>query len=70
MIMHDYVIICCRNEVDYKYLIDALGLDDKRVIITPKRKIKARAVWYDDIKAQIVRKDEAADWLKDNGNAE
>ncbi len=67
---YDFVIICCRNEVDYKYLSDALGLDDKRVIITPKRKIKARAVWYDDIKAQIVRKDESADWLRDNGNAE
>ncbi len=66
---YDYVIICCRNEVDYKYLQSALGLDEKKVIITPKRKIKARAIWYEDIKAQIIRKDETDDWLKD-GNAE
>ena len=28
------------------------------MIVSQKRKIQARAVWFDDIKAQIVSKDE------------
>lgn len=55
---YDYVMIVCRNEIDYNNLTRALGIDDAKTLITPKRKIKARAVWYDDMKAQIVPKEE------------
>lgn len=52
---YDYVIIACNNEIDYNELIRNLGLEDKKVRVA-KRKMKARAVWYHDIKAQIVPK--------------
>ena len=32
------------------------GIEGRKVAITKKRKIKARAVWYDQMKAQIVEK--------------
>lgn len=55
---YDYVMIVCRNEVDYNNLIRALGIEDKKVLIAhtreKDRKIKARAIWYDDMKAKIV----------------
>lgn len=54
---YDYVLIACRNEIDYNNLTRALGIEDKKVLVAKKRKIKARAIWYDDIKAQIVRKE-------------
>lgn len=53
---YDYVIIVCRNEVDYLNLQRALGIDDAKVLIAKRRKIKARAVWYEDMAAQIVPK--------------
>ena len=55
---YDYVLIVCRNEIDYKNLQRALGLEKRKMIVSQKRKIQARAVWFDDIKAQIVSKDE------------
>lgn len=51
---YDYVIIACRNELDYNNLVRALGIEGKKVAVHEKRKIKARAVWYDDMKAQII----------------
>ena len=54
---YDYVLIACRNEIDYGNLTRALGIDDKKVLVAKKRKINARAIWYDDMKAQIIRKD-------------
>lgn len=56
---YDYVLIACRNEIDYLNLTRALGIDDAKVLITQKRRIKARAIWYDDMKSQIVPKDES-----------
>lgn len=57
---YDYVMIVCRNEIDHLNLMRALGIDDKKVLVaktsTKDRKIKARAIWYDDIKAQITPK--------------
>lgn len=50
---YDYVIIACDNEIDYNELVRNLGLEGQKVRIA-KRKIKSRAVWYHDIKAQIV----------------
>ena len=54
---YDYVLIACKNEIDYNELIRNLGLEDK-VIKIRKRKMKARAIWYDDMKCQIVPKKE------------
>lgn len=53
---YDYVMIVCRNEVDYLNLIRILGIDDAKVLIAKQRKIKARAIWFEDIAAQIVPK--------------
>jgi len=54
---YDYVLVVCRNEVDYLNLQRLLGIDNGKVLITNKRRIKARAIWFDDIKAQIVPKE-------------
>lgn len=54
---YNYIMIVCRNEIDYKDLQNALGLKNQKMIISEKRKIQARTIWYDDIKAQIVPKD-------------
>ena len=54
---YDYVMIVCRNEVDYLNLTRLLGIDGAKVLIAKRRKIKARAVWYEDIAAQIVPKE-------------
>ena len=58
---YDYVMIVCRNEIDYLNLVRALGIDDKKVVVAKgkkgDRKIKARAIWYDDMKAQITSKE-------------
>lgn len=51
---YDYVMIVCRNEVDYVNLQRALGIEDAKVLVAKNRKIKARAIWYDQMKAQIV----------------
>lgn len=55
---YDYVLIACKTEIDYNDLTRKLGIDGKKVAITKKRKIKARAIWYDQMKAQIVEKNE------------
>lgn len=52
---YDYVIIACNNEIDYNELIRNLGIEGTKVRVA-KRKLKARAVWYHDIKAQIIPK--------------
>lgn len=59
---YDYVIIACRNEVDYLNLTRILGIDKAKVLMAKHRKIKARAIWYDDIKAQIVPKEGDVVW--------
>lgn len=55
---YNYVMIVCKSEIDYNDLIRKLGIEGKKVAITKKRKIKARAIWYDQMKAQIVEKQE------------
>lgn len=58
---YDYVMIMCRNEIDYENLTRELGINGKKVkICTSKsvsraRKIHARAIWYDDIKVEIKK---------------
>lgn len=62
---YDYVMIVCRSEPDYLNLLRSLGLEGKTVTVggdkTKGRKVKCRAIWYDDMKAQIISKVEAND---------
>ena len=57
---YDYVLIVCRNELDYQSLTRALKIDDKQEIISQGkngvRKIKARAIWYEDLNVELKRK--------------
>ena len=53
---YNYVMIVYKSEIDYNDLIRKLGIEGRKVAITQKRKIKARAIWYDQMKAQIVEK--------------
>lgn len=55
---YDYVMIVCRNEIDYLDLIRKLGIEGRKIKIAKKRKINARAIWYEDMKAQIVEKEQ------------
>lgn len=50
---YDYVMIVCRNELDYNNLVRSLSIEGAKVGIS-KRKINARAVWFDKMKAKIV----------------
>jgi len=51
---YNYVLIACRNELDYNNLVRTLGIEDAKVPICKTRKIKARAIWYDKMKAKLV----------------
>lgn len=53
---YDYVLLVCRNEVDYNNLLRLFGLEGGKVLIAKHRKIKARAVWYDSVSDQIIPK--------------
>lgn len=53
---YNYVVIACNNEIDYNELVRNLGIEGAKVKVA-KRTMKARAIWYNDIKAQIVPKD-------------
>ena len=53
---YNYVMIVCKSEIDYNDLVRKLGIEGRKVAITKKRKIKARAIWYNQMKAQIVEK--------------
>lgn len=55
---YDYVMIACRSELDYNDLVRKLGIEGAKVKIAKKRKINARAIWYDKMKADIVQKKE------------
>jgi len=55
---YNYVMIVCRNEIDYNNLVSKLGIEGAKIKMTKTRKIQARAVWFDDMKAQIVALDE------------
>ena len=55
---YNFVLICCRNELDYNDLIRKLGLEGKKIKIAKTRKIAARAVWYENIAPQIIEKEE------------
>ena len=56
---YDYVLLVCRNEVDYNNLLRLFGLEDSKVLIAKRRKIKTRAVWYETVSDQIIPKKDA-----------
>lgn len=56
---YDYVMIVCRSEIDYNDLVRKLGIEGRKVSIS-KRKINARAIWYDKMQATLVPNDELA----------
>ena len=53
---YDYVLLVCRNEVDYNNLLHLFGLENSKVLVAKHRKIKARAIWYDTVSDQIIPK--------------
>lgn len=55
---YDYVLIACRSQLDYNDLVRKLGIEGAKVKIAKKRKINARAIWYDKMNAVIVPRDE------------
>lgn len=57
-------MIVCRNELDYNNLVRALGIEGKKVRIS-KRKINARAIWFDQMQAKIIPFDELPPELLD-----
>lgn len=56
---YSYVLVACRSELDWNNLNEKLHLDEKKVLISPKngRKIKCRAVWYDELPVEFVLKE-------------
>lgn len=63
---YDYVLIACRNELDYNDLIRKLGIEGGTVKVAKTRRIKGRAIWYDQMKAQILSAEEAAEGESDD----
>lgn len=62
---YDYVLIACRNELDYNDLVRKLGIEGGMVKVARTRKIKGRAIWYDTMKAQIISAEEVAQTEKE-----
>ena len=57
---YDYVLIACRNELDYNDLVRKLGIEGGTVKVAKTRRIKGRAIWYDQMKSQIISAEEVA----------
>lgn len=57
---YDYVLIACRNELDYNDLVRKLGIEGGTVKAAKTRRIKGRAIWYDQMKSQILSAEEVA----------
>ena len=47
---YDYVLVVCKNSIDYDDLVNRLGIAKAKVHVTNKRTIRGRAVWYDKVK--------------------
>ncbi len=47
---YNYVLLVCKNSLDYDELVDKLGIAGGRVHVTNKRTIQGRAVWYDKVR--------------------
>ena len=56
---YDYLMIVCKDELSYNSLIRAMGLEKTNVFIgRKKRRIKARAIWYDEMPVELVPKEQ------------
>jgi hypothetical protein len=54
---YDYVLIVCKDELSYNSLVRTLGIEEKKVLIGPKKRpIKGRAIWFDDMAVDLVPK--------------
>ena len=51
---YDYVMIVCRSQLDYNDLVRKLGIENRKVLIAKTRKINARAIWYEDMEANLL----------------
>ena len=67
---YNYVLIACRNELDYNNLVRTLGIEGAQVPVCKTRKIKARAIWYDKMKAKLVPLEEGEKPARDKAPAE
>lgn len=56
---YNYVLIACRNELDYNELVRKLGIEGGQVKVAKKRHIKGRAIWFDQFKGRILSQEEA-----------
>lgn len=56
---YDYVLIACRNELDYNDLVRKLGIEGGQVKVAKSRHIKGRAIWWDEFKGRLLSKEEA-----------
>jgi len=60
---YDYVMIVCRSVLDYNDLVRKLGIEGKKVSIS-KRKINARAIWYEKMPCTLVPNDLLEEYKK------
>ena len=63
---YDYVLIACRNELDYNDLVRKLGIEGGTVKVAKSRRIKGRAIWSDQMKSQIIPKEDVENMDVDN----
>lgn len=38
----------CRNQLDFNDLIRRIGYENKKQMLTATKKVKARAIWYEE----------------------
>ena len=56
---YDYVLIVCRDELSYNSLTRALGIEDKKVLLGPKKRpSKGRAIWFDQMNVDFVPREQ------------
>lgn len=53
---YNYVLLVCKNTIDFDELVNKLGIRGGVVHITNKRTIQGRAVWYDKVKNILFKK--------------
>lgn len=47
---YDYILVVCKNELDYNTLLNKFGMTGvEKAKVTEKKKIRARAVWFNDV---------------------
>ena len=47
---YDYLLIVCRTDIDYNTLLGKFGLEgNEKAKLTEKKKIRARAVWFNEV---------------------